>query len=95
MLTLGGLACWDDMQNLLKSKSNTQLIARNEFEDYQLVKVNQIKEALHKFSFSKYCVLAKRPEMLNIMTYFINQTKDSLSHDERIGFQILFDKCIH
>ena len=95
VLTLGALACWGDMQDLLVSKFDTQLTASYEFDEQQLEIVNHIKEALHKFSFLKYCFLAKRPGMFSLMAYFSSQKEHSLSHDERIGFQILFEKCIN
>ena len=62
--------------------------------DNQLERVSHIHEALIKFSFSKYWMLAKRPEMLKIMPYYYSRNEDLLTEDEQIGFKILFEEWI-
>ena len=92
VLTLGSIACSRDMEEFLRSKSQMIFMTNQESYDNQLVKVSSIHETLSKFSFSKYQTLAKRPEMFKIMTYFLSRIEDSLTQDEKIGFQILFEE---
>ena len=94
VLILGSIAFSKDMKNLLQYKSNNASKAYKKIIQQKLKMVNQIKDILYKFSFSRYCKLAKSPEMYKIMTYFYSNKERSLIQDEEIGFEFLIDECI-
>ena len=93
MLTLGSIACSNDMKDMISHKSLLQMKTAQRQEKMQLNIVNQIYDTLYKFSLSKFSNLARRPEILNIMSYFVARFENSLTEDEKIGVQILINEC--
>ena len=82
------------MEELLRFKSQMIFIKNQKSYDNQLERVSHIHETLIKFSFSKYWMLAKRSEMLKIISYYYSRNEDLLTEDEKIGFQILLEEWI-
>ena len=93
ILVLGSIACSSDMKDFISRKSSQESKAALKRISNQLSIVELIYNTLYKFSFLKFCTLAKRPEILKIMTYFVTKVESSLSEDEKIGVQILINEC--
>ena len=75
------------MEELLRFKSQMMLITNKESYNNQLERVIHIHETLIKFSFSKYWMLTKRPEMLKIMSYYFSRTENLLNEDKKLVFR--------
>ena len=93
VLVLGSIACSSDMKDFISRKPHQESKASLKRISNQLSIVELIYNTLYKFSFSKFKSLAKRPEMLTIMTYFVSRLENSFSEDEKIGVQILINQC--
>ena len=93
ILVLGSIACSSDMKDFISRKLSQESKAGFKKISNQLSIVELIYNTLYKFSFSKFCTLAKSPEILKIMTYFVTKVESSLSEDEKIGVQILINEC--
>ena len=93
ILVLGSIASSSDMKDFISRKSSQESKAALKRISNQLSIVELIYNTLYKFSFSKFCTLAKSPEILKIMTYFVSKVESSFSEDEKIGVQILINEC--
>ena len=92
MFIFGSIVSHSDMEQLI-IKGSTNLFEQEESENL-LKQIKDIHQILYKFSVSKFSILSRRPEMLNLILQFEKVKRSWLNRDENIGIQILINEWI-